>query len=312
MQEKFQILALDGGGIKGLFSAFLLQKLEEDHNISIASRFDMIVGTSTGGIIALALGLGKRPEEIVELYSKMGDQVFPGPKWWHWIRGLFAARYDSAPLESELKTCFGEQLLGHSEKMLVIPTYDLGHREVRVFKTAHHEKIKRDFKVPAWQVAMATSAAPTYFPAHRGIEERRLVDGGVWANNPAMLGIVEAVSALDMPLSAIRVLSIGTTAEVKHHSGRLDRGGQCQWAIPVADVIMDAQSSGTTGQAKLLLKDHFLRINPTVPKDVFALDKPRADRLRALASHASMHHSQAIMEIFLDHEAPAFQPKNRL
>lgn len=313
MQAKFQILSLDGGGIKGLFSAFLLHKLEEDHGVSIASRFDMIVGTSTGGIIALALGLGKTPEEIVRLYSNLGGRVFPGPSWWRWLRGWIAMRYPATPLEAELKECFQDRLLGHSRKMLVIPSYDLGHREVRVFKTAHDERLKRDHRVPAWQVAMATSAAPTFFPAHREIEERRLVDGGVWANNPVMVGIVEAVSMLKIPLDAIRVLSIGTTAEMKHHADRLDRGGRLQWAAPVADVIMDAQSNGATGQASLLLgKERFMRINPAVPKNLFALDKPKPEKLKALASHVSMHASPMFKNMFLDHEAPEFTPVNQL
>lgn len=313
MQAKFRILSLDGGGIKGLFSAFLLQKLEEDHGVSIASRFDMVVGTSTGGIIALALGLEKSLEEIVKLYSNLGDRVFPGPSWWRWLRGWIAMRYPATPLEAELKECFQDRLLGHSKKMLVIPSYDLGHRAVRVFKTSHHAKVERDFKFPAWQVALATSAAPTFFPAHREIEERRLVDGGVWANNPVMVGIVEAVSVLKIPLDAIRVLSIGTTAEIKHHADRLDRGGLWQWKKAAAEVIMDAQSNGATGQASLLLgKERFMRINPAVPKNLFALDKPKPDKLKALASHVSMHASPMFKSMFLDHEAPEFTPINKL
>lgn len=313
MQDRFQILSLDGGGIKGLFSAYLLQKLEEDLQIDIASCFDLIIGTSTGGIIALALGMQKTPAQIVDLYSDLGTSIFPGPRWLGELRQYLAVRYSSKPLENELKKCFPEeQLLGHSKKRLVIPSYDLGQREVRVFKTAHDERFTRDYKVPAWQIAMATSAAPTYFQAFRSIEERRLIDGGVWANNPVIAGIVEAVGVLKIPLPSVRVLSIGTTAEVTYPPDKLDRGGFWQWKKGAA-VIMDAQSSGATGQAYLLLgKDRFKRINLSVPKDLFALDKPAPEKLRAAASHVSMHEAPDIKRIFLDHAAQPFTPKHQL
>ncbi|RKX57992.1 MAG: hypothetical protein DRP28_05685, partial [Thermodesulfobacteriota bacterium] len=182
--ERFQILSLDGGGIKGLFSAAVLAFLEEDHGLRIADHFDLIVGTSTGGIIALALGMGMRPREIVRFYIQKGPEIFVANRLFG-IKRFFRSKYDNDGLESALKDCFGEKRLADSVKRLVIPSYNIGEDDVYLFKTPHHERLKRDYKVPVWKVALATSAASTYFPSCLKLDHIRLVDGGVWANNPS-------------------------------------------------------------------------------------------------------------------------------
>lgn len=252
MNDRFQILSLDGGGIKGLFSAAILTHLEEDLGINIIDHFDLIVGTSTGGIIALGLGAGMKPKEIVNFYVKEGPNIFP-KSIFSKIKQLVRNKYDSFPLEVALKKCFGDKTLGESQKRLVIPAYNIGEDDVYLFKTPHHKRLTRDWKVPMWKVALATSAAPTYFPTFTGVDNIRLVDGGVWANNPTMVGIVEAVSMFDVPLSAICVLSLGTTSEVKGRPKKLDRGGFWQWKTEAVDVIMRGQSIGAFTQAQHLL-----------------------------------------------------------
>ncbi len=311
LTNSFQILSLDGGGIKGLFSAAVLAKWEEDLGCLISDHFDLIVGTSTGGIIALGLGLGLRPREIVQFYLGQGERIFPNG-WtgaYRTVRQFVASKFSPNPLRVALQNCFGEKLLGHSTKRLAIPSYDLGQGEVRVFKTAHNERLRRDFKLPAWKIALATSAAPTYFPAFRDIEDRRLIDGGVWANNPLMLGIVEALAVLKIPHESISALSLGTTEPVKRRHDRLDAGGFWQWKIDAADVIMCSQSVAATAQATLLLgHDSLLRVNAKVPEGVFSLDKLTADKLIAAASHQSLHTAPEIQQRFLNHRASDFVP----
>jgi patatin-like phospholipase/acyl hydrolase len=129
---KFQILSLDGGGIRGLYSAAILAKWEEDLHCSIADHFDLIVGTSTGGIIALGLGLGLKPREIVQFYLTKGAQIFPNG-WIPGYRGLrqyFANKFSAKPLEASLKDCFGDKVLGNSAKRLIVPSFDLGQTSV--------------------------------------------------------------------------------------------------------------------------------------------------------------------------------------
>ena len=312
--KNFQILSLDGGGIRGLYSAAILAKWEEDLGCSIQEHFDLIVGTSTGGIIALGLGVGMKPREIVQFYLQHGNQIFPnGIPGYRTVRQYFANKFSAEPLQSALKECFGDKLLGHSKKRLIIPSYDLGQEEVRVFKTAHHERLRRDFKEPIWKVALATSAAPTYFPACREIEGRRLIDGGVWANNPIMVGLTDAVALLNVPLESISILSLGTTSEVQDRHDRLDRGGFWQWKRDAADVIMRGQSVAATGQATLLLgKEKVLRVDAGVAKGVFALDKMTTDKLLAAASHQSLHTAPDVKARFLSHHAAPFTPIHSL
>lgn len=303
MIERFQILSLDGGGIKGIFSAAVLAHLEEDLKIRITDHFDLIVGTSTGGIIALGLGMGLSPREIVHFYVSKGSEIFPR-KGWFGLGHYLHNKHDPVNLKVSLRECFGERRLSDSVKRLVIPSYNIGEDDVYLFKTPHHERLTRDYKVPAWKVAMATSAAPTYFPAFIGVDHMRLVDGGVWANNPTLVGIAEAVSMLGVSLEAIRVASLGTTDEIKGRSPSLDQGGKWHWRQEAVNVILRGQSIGAYTQAQHLLgKEKVLRIDPRVPEGLFDLDKPREKELLAKAAHESRCYSPRFKEMFTDHDA---------
>ena len=260
------MLALDGGGVRGIFTAAVLAALEEDLGAAVLDHFDLVVGTSTGGIIALALGAGLTPREILEFYVSEQDSIFGGSSAWTNARRLFRAKYSPAGLEQALKRVLGERLLGESRVPLVIPSYDLGENAVHLFKTPHHKRLKRDYRVPMWAVGMATSAAPTYLPAFRlPGDESRLIDGGVWANNPAMVGVTEAVSMFGCPLHEIRLLSLGTTTSLAPRPGRLDDAGLLRWARGpgVVDVLLAGQSAGAFAQVQHLVgKDRALRLDP--------------------------------------------------
>lgn len=310
-QGRYQILSLDGGGIKGIFSAGVLAAIEEDLNITVADHFDLIAGTSTGGIIAIGLGLGLKPREIVEFYLRAGPQIFPRLRGlkslWHWVR----CKYSSHPLEEALKRCFKEKRFGDSQKRLVIPSYNLGEDDVYIFRTPHHEKLRRDFKVPAWKVAMATSAAPTFFPASLDVDSLRLIDGGVWANNPTLVAVTEAFGTLGVPLADMHILSIGTSNAVNHRRKRLNAGGIVAWGRENAavDVIMRGQSIGVHNQVKFLLgADHIERLDPKVAADEFSLDGvDKADDLIAKAAHHSRVFMPTFKERFANHIAPSFK-----
>lgn len=310
--NRFQILSLDGGGIKGLFSAAVLAAIEDDLGIQVVDHFDLIAGTSTGGIIATALGLGLRPREIVEFYVREGPAVFPKRFGWKSLQHWVYRKFSSAPLELALKRCFKDRRFGDSSKRLVIPSYNIGADDVYVFRTAHHERLRRDYKVAAWKVAMATSAAPTFFPALTTVDSTRLVDGGVWANNPAMVALVEAYGVLDIPLEQIAILSIGTSDAVTHRKKSLDTGGLLSWASgnAVIDVILRGQSLGAANQAKFLLGEaRFERLNPKVTADEFSLDGVhKADDLIGKASHHSRIFMPTFQKKFASHRAADFKP----
>lgn len=311
-QCQFQILSLDGGGIKGLFSAALLAAIEEDLNISITDHFDLITGTSTGGIIAIALGLGLRPREIVDFYVKEGPNIFPHWCGWKSVQHWFYRKFSSKPLISALQDCFQDKRLGDSKKRLVIPAYNLGEDDVYIFRTPHHERLKRDYKLPAWKVALATSAAPTFFPCSSEVDKLRLIDGGVWANNPTMVGIIESYGTLSIPLKTIQVLSIGTSSSVTSRHKRLNVGGKISWARNnvVVDVIMRGQSIGVNNQAKFLLgEEKIVRLDPRVAPDEFSLDGVhKTDDLIAKAAHYSRIFAPQFQNKFMGHKASYYSP----
>ena len=310
VHERFQILALDGGGIKGVFSAAVLAAIEQDLGSRIADHFDLIAGTSTGGIIALGLGLGLTPRQVLEFYLHEGRTIFANPLGVRALRQSVAPKFSADPLASALKRHFGAQRFGDSRTRLVIPAYNLGEDDVYIFRTAHHERLKRDYKVPAWKVALATSAAPTYFPAVRDVDHVRLVDGGVWANTPTMVAIVEAFGTLGVPLPALRVLSLGTTDEVHGRRRGLDSGGFWQWRTAAIDVIMRGQSIAATNQARFLIGEkHLLRVNPPVPAGSLHLDGVTcADDLIGKAAHVSRREMPVIEQMLAGYTAPPFTP----
>ena len=315
--SKFQILAIDGGGMRGIFPAGILARFEEIFGCRIADSFDLIVGTSTGGIIALGLGKGISPGEIEAFYLERGPRIFDGAD--SVLRGLaqFAEnKFDSGPLTKELQDCFGDTLLGESQKRLVVTSYDMENDDVRLIKTAHHPRLRNDFKLPMWQVALATSAAPTYFSACKAIKNARLVDGGVWANNPTMVGLTEAVSLLAKPLSDIRILSIGTSWELKHRADSLDASGVWGWKTEFLDVMFRGQSLAAVKQAQLLLdtpdQQRVLRLDFAVPKDTFDLDRVDLKRMMPKIEYCARHYGPRVEELFLDHQTGAFQPFHSL
>ena len=309
---RFQVLALDGGGLKGIFSAAVLAGLEQDLGHPILQHFDLVTGTSTGGIIALALGAGLNPRQILQFYLDQRHQIFSNRFGLRSLRQLVGTKYGPGNLQAALHRVFGETLLGDSRVPLVIPTYNLGEDDVYLFKTPHVERLKRDWRVPMWQVAMATSAAPTFLPAFCLPSDRvRLIDGGVWANNPAMVGVTEAVSFFKVPLDRIRVFSLGTTSAVTARRRRLDRGGLVQWArsATVVDVLLRGQSTGAHAQvAHLLGADHVLRLDPPVPPGLSRLDAVDADQLIGKASHHSRRACPHFETRFADHLAAPYHP----
>lgn len=276
--RRFRILSLDGGGIKGLFPATVLAELERRFldGAPITGYFDLITGTSTGGIIALGLGAGLKALELAELYSRRGGDIFPERgrlrKNLQAARNLLLYNYERNVLESILLDALGAKLLGDSIVRLCIPAFEGRYSEVFVFKTPHHTDYKLDRLEPMVKVALATSAAPTYFRPleHNGFT---LVDGGVWANNPIMLAVIEALVCFDIRRDQIDVLSIGCGEDPYVVSeGQINSGGKLAWN-DVIFAAMRLQSLSATNQARLLLSPAAIRrIDPSTNADPIALD----------------------------------------
>lgn len=305
--DRFQILALDGGGAKGLFSADLLAHLEQDLRVKVTDHFDLIAGTSTGGIIALALGAGLSPSEIVEFYRELTARVFPSSRRLNPAR-LFRSTYSQAALAETLESVFGDRRLEDSHKRLIIPSWDLRTNRVHIFKTPHHSKLVRDRSVRMVDVALATSAGPTFLPVAR-VAGGRLIDGGVWANNPSVVAIAEAISMLDAPLESVHVLNIGTTDSLNRYGQRLDKGGVAQWGPNAVSVVMAAGSQGARGTAEHLLgQRRYERFDAAVPEGEFKLDKVDSAELRGWASSRARELNPVFTQKFQRHRAGPYEP----
>lgn len=308
--DRFQVLALDGGGAKALFTAHVLARLEQDLGVSVRDSFDLIAGTSAGGIVALGLGAGLTPSEIVGHYEELVMTVFPAARrrLWRRPRQLAAPIYDGDALRTALTKVLGERLLGGSTKRLVVPAWDVQRGAVHIFKTPHHTRLARDWRIPMVDIAMATSAAPLYFPAAR-VDGHRLIDGGVWANNPSVVAIAEAVSVLHVPLSSIRVLNVGTIDQLTNHPKRRDRGGLLQWAKPITPLILSAGSRGGQGMAEHLIgKSAYTRFDALVPGGLYALDSADPNDMAGLAASVSRELSPVYAERFAAHRAAEYTP----
>jgi len=198
---------------------------------------------------------------------------------------------------------------------LIIPAFDAIRGDVHIYKTAHHERLRTDFRVEAWQVAMATASAPTYFPCFVTAGGSALIDGGIWANNPAMVALTDALALHLLRPDEISMLSIGTT-ETPVSVGRLKRtkGGKAMWASSAVDLLMYGQSLNATNQAGLILgADRFLRINPMVERGRYTLDDvASAQELQGYGESEARRMVSRVEELFLDSPVEPFIPMHKL
>lgn len=265
--KRFRILSLDGGGIRGVYAATLLAQIEaEIIDGAVAEHVDMIAGTSTGGIIAIGLGLRKPASIIEHLYLKDGKLVFPVFWMRHPVlrcfRQLFLPLHDHRMLEKLLYDTFGDATLGDAHTRLVIPAFLGPKTQIAVLKTDHHPDFANDHRMAAWEAARATSAAPTYLPGHAG-ENYVFLDGGVWANNPIMAAVVDVLSTYDLSRDQIEILSIGTGNPPYEISRFAVRGGLFQWR-EIIKGSMFLTTDNAQAQATLLLgPENILRLEPT-------------------------------------------------
>ena len=262
--QPFRILSLDGGGIRGIFSAAILADLERTYlgGGSVAEYFDLLTGTSTGGILALGLAAGMTATELLDLYITRGGEIFPPElRALRKVRQLFFHAYGRGPTDQILEELLGTTKLRDAQVRLCIPSLDWKYGDVYVFKTPHHPDYKKDGDEAMAKVAAATAAASTYV---RPVEDGyTFADGGVWANNPIMVGLVEALSSFKTKREDIVILSIGC-GEDPYTISRLQRclGGKLLWAN-IIFAAMHFQSINALGQAGLLIgRDKITRLDP--------------------------------------------------
>lgn len=228
----FQILALAGGGFRGLYTAKVLADLEQYTGNHIAKHFDLLAGTSVGGIIALAAACEIPMDRVVNLFEKEGKKIFKKrpffSRWW----GVTKSPYDSSGLRELIQDdeLFGDLKLSDAKHPVLVPAINYTKGGPQVFKTPHHHTFQRDHIISLVDVALATSAAPAYFQRHC-FNDWQFADGGLCANNPALLALHEADYFFDVHLKDIRLLSIGTLSAQRTVNPKTSRdGGAIDWA----------------------------------------------------------------------------------
>ncbi len=291
MSRDRTVLSIDGGGIRGIIPAMMLHHLETATGHQTADLFDLMVGTSTGGILALGLAQqdpqkpGKSrysARDLAELYANRGSQIF-GKNLWRQFRsalGIFDESYSASPLETALSDYFDTSVLGDCRCPTIVTAYDLEARSTAFFKSFKPEHAQ----ILCKSAARATSAAPTFFePAQVEVagKSTALIDGAVFLNSPVVSAYAEALKLF--PGDEITVVSLGTGELAKPISGRQAAGwGKIGWMLPVLDCVFDGMSKAADYQMKLFLGDRYQRFQLTLEEASDELDNATPRNITAL------------------------------
>jgi patatin-like phospholipase/acyl hydrolase len=282
------VLAIDGGGIRGLIPALVLAELERRAGRRVFELFDLIAGTSTGGILACAL-CAPDPypaAEVAAIYEEEGPAIFDRSVWQR-IRsaeGLLDEKYDATALDRALERFLADKRLAEAKPDLIVPTYDMTQPGPYFFKSRHaREQQAEDF--PLTVVARASSAAPTYFEP-LPVLERALVDGGVFAANPAMCAFAEVLRF--HPAGEVVLLSMGTGQRTRQRRfGDVDDWGLVEWARPILDVVFDGISDAVDYQLRHVLgEERYWRLQVELTTASDDLDDASPENIRRLREHA--------------------------
>ncbi len=320
----FQILSLSGGGFLGLYTASVLAEIEQRTGRALADSFDLIAGTSVGGIIGLGISAGRSADEIKQSFLDDGDKIFssrrPASNFLstgaRFLSGLPRSRYDPAPLRSVIERIVGaDTRMSDLRRPTVIPAVNLTKGGPKVFKTGHHPHLFIDWQLKVVDVALATSAAPTYFPIHQ-IGAELFADGGMFANSPDLIALHEAETFLDVKRKDVRVLSVGTTTTAFAFSASAGRElGSFEWMKNerLPSVMIGSQQALTDDMMRHAIADRYVRIDRAQPPDQqaeLALDCASAiakrDLQSAAASSIAEVSSNHMLREILDHAAPEF------
>ena len=310
--QRFQILSLDGGGLKDLFTAAYLAEWEAHTGRPVVEAMDLIAGTSAGGIIALGLGAGFSAQDLVDFFCEHGEAIFPPEpvEAVGRVKQAVGSRYSAEPLKSVLEATFGERRLGDSAVRLVVPAYHV-ESGIHIFKTPHHPRLRMDYRELMAVVARATSAAPTFLPPVVLEHGLRLIDGGVWANNPVQIALTEALGYLGQPQGHVAALRIGSTSEAFPKDGYPENpGGFGPKSVGLlTGIMMRGQLQAASGGVQQLLGlERFVEIDPVVAPSDYRLDRLSKELIGLAKSVFRRTVSELGDKHFLDHQAARYSP----
>lgn len=248
--KRFKILCIDGGGIKGLYSAEVLNTLEHTYG-PLSDYFDMLCGTSTGGIIALGISAKIPMQDIVKFYESKGASIFSQKKkFWPFRdqllvlkQSLICSKYSSRSLREALVEVFGGRKIAESNNLLCIPSYNVTCAQTRVFKKDYRQFNQDDQKTYV-DVALATSAAPTYLPLHT-INNVDYIDGGLWANDPTQVAISEYLYSFSDEYNGVDILSISSCEKSTAETPCCRNRSFFAWSKTLFDIYTNGQNQSS-------------------------------------------------------------------
>jgi patatin-like phospholipase/acyl hydrolase len=315
----FQILSLSGGGYLGLYTICVLADLEERIGAPLATRFDLIAGTSVGGIIAVGIANEVPADAIKAAFERNGTSIFSARqapttaigKLADVFRSLLSPKYDPGPLRSTIVDIIGANTqIGDLRHPCIIPTVCLTKGGPQIFKTDHHPDFSRDHRLKAVDVALATSAAPSYFPIAE-IDDGLYADGGLYANSPDLIALHEAEHFFGVPVDDIRLLSIGTTTSkfsFAHASGT--RFGLLKWTMGqrLVQAILSSQQQLVDNVARQRLGTRYVRLDIEQSREQeqsLSLDAANAEAQKTIRAMASVTiqtaHNNPDLAVILSH-----------
>ena len=280
----FHILALDGGGARGIYSAQILASIERELKAPVRECFDLIAGTSTGSIVAGAAAAGIPMAKIVELFRTESPRIFQ-KRWLSWLQ--VRSKYPTYPLAQIVTDYLPNMTLGEISTPLMITSSDISTGGVQVFKSRYlkdlGEPYVRDADVALSDAILASCAAPTYFDP-QPVGDFLLADGGLWANNPSIIALTEAISKFRQSVEQVHILSIGTGHSVNLYNQSRLWGLITGWGgRKLVSYVLGLQSQASANMAQLMLEDRYLRLDPEI-EDWGLDDFQHLDNLRALAA----------------------------
>jgi patatin-like phospholipase/acyl hydrolase len=295
--ERRRVLALAGGGFLGLYTAVVLEALEARAGVPLARRFDLLAGTSIGGVLALALAFEIPMAELVGLFREHGPRVFssralPTGTLGRLIdlsRSVTGPKYSGAALREALRAKLGDQRLGDALHPVVVPAVDVDLCRTKVFKTPHAPSSTGDGAVRAVDVAMAACAAPAYFPAVP-IGRRLYADGGLFAVAPDQVALHELEHFMGVDPQRVSMLSIGTaTAHYRPAEGVRDDAGAVGWLAEgrLVLTLLSVQQQHVQAMVEDRLADRYLRLDADWPPDAgLGIDVATPQAMATLAALA--------------------------
>ncbi|MCY3772307.1 MAG: CBASS cGAMP-activated phospholipase [Gemmatimonadetes bacterium] len=297
--DVFSILSVDGGGTRGVYAAQILARVEDSLESEIRDCFDLLAGTSTGSIITGAAAAGIPMKQVVSLFEEESPLIFGKAKFPSRVSFYWRSRYSSESLEKSLAKHIPDIVLRDVNTPLIITSADIATGGVHVFKSRYlmdlGEPYERDGNVPLRDAILASCAAPTYFDP-RLMGPYILADGGLWANNPSIIALSEALSKFNKGVENVYTLSLGTGYTAEIYASQKSWGLLTGWgASKLVSYILSLQSQASTNIAKLILNERYLRLDTEI--DTWELDDTvHLANLKALADRDFTYQSKAILK----------------